>query len=498
MAESSWGTLGLSEATLMCLKSLKFFSPTQIQAAAIPEILNGRDVIGKAPTGSGKTLAYGVPVIESWLQTTALQEDSGTSRSPRDRRPISLILSPTRELAHQITKHLLNLVESLQSKRPRVATLTGGLSLHKQQRLLEDANIVIGTPGRLWDVISSTPGLQDWICKTQMLILDEADRLLSEGHFEEVNKIIETLNNQDEESTQEPRKNGLAKPKRQTLVFSATFQKDLHKKLASKGKFLNDNVLDQTQSLAYLLQKLNFRDAAPKSIDVNPVSQMAVNLKEGIVECGALERDLFLYALLLYHLKARILVFTNSIASARRVTALFQNLALDAHALHSDMIQKARLRAIERFSTPTPGQGSILVATDVAARGLDIPPVDLVVHYHGPRAADLYIHRSGRTARAARAGASILLCAPNEVVPVRRLTAQVHAKANRRTAPLQILNMDRGVVRRLKPRVDAAKRLADAETAKARKSHEQHWVKAAAEELGVDYESNEFAKGVAG
>lgn len=162
------------------------------------------------------------------------------------------------------------------------------------------------------------------------------------------------------------------------------------------------------------------------------------------------------------------------------------------------MPQKARLRSVERFSAPsTPG--SILVATDVAARGLDIPSVQLVLHYHVPRAADMYIHRSGRTARAEQSGSSILLCAPEEVQGVRRLVAKVHVR-NAATQSkdskkffMRTIELDRRVVARVKPRVSLAKKISDASLAKEKKGHEDNWLKTAAEDLGVDYDSDEFA-----
>lgn len=161
------------------------------------------------------------------------------------------------------------------------------------------------------------------------------------------------------------------------------------------------------------------------------------------------------------------------------------------------MPQKARLRSIERFSSPSQ-TGSILIATDVAARGLDIPAVKLVVHYHLPRAADMYVHRSGRTARAERSGSSILLCAPEEVVGVRRLVAKVHARnvatsADSKRYFIRTLDLDRRVVARLKPRATLAKKIADVSLAKEKIGHEDNWLRTAADELGVDYDSEEFA-----
>ena len=162
------------------------------------------------------------------------------------------------------------------------------------------------------------------------------------------------------------------------------------------------------------------------------------------------------------------------------------------------MPQKARLRAIEGFSSPS-APGSILIATDVAARGLDIPSVELVVHYHLPRAADMYVHRSGRTARAERSGSSILLCAPEEVQGVRRLVAKVHAPnaigeiQDSKKFFMRTIELDRRVIGRLKPRVDLSKKISDASLAKEKKGHENNWLKTAAEELGADYDSEEFA-----
>jgi ATP-dependent RNA helicase DDX24/MAK5 len=176
---------------------------------------------------------------------------------------------------------------------------------------------------------------------------------------------------------------------------------------------------------------------------------------------------------------------------------MLQNLNLPAHALHSQMAQKARMRSIERFSSPK-ATGSILVATDVAARGLDIGGVQLVIHYHLPRAADMYVHRSGRTARAEASGTSILICAPEEVVGMRRLVAKVHAQnavaggGSKSRYYMRSLDMDRKVVARLKPRVTLAKKIADSALAKEKKGHDDDWVKNAAEELGVDYDSEEF------
>ncbi|CAE7211894.1 hypothetical protein PTNB73_08987 [Pyrenophora teres f. teres] len=488
---SAWDELELSEEMLGALAKLKFSKPTTIQKSTIPEILAGRDVIGKASTGSGKTLAFGIPIIESYLASR-----SSASKDPEDKMPIALIIAPTRELAHQINAHLIALCAKGDFDPPYITSITGGLSVQKQRRQLEKADIVVGTPGRLWEVISDGQGLLRKFKQIKFLVVDEADRLLSEGHFKEMGEILKVLEPDDvtDENAESDEREEI---KRQTLVFSATFGKDLQKKLAGKVKGGGSDLMSQQQSMEYLLKKLQFREEKPVFIDANPMSQMASKLQEGLIECAGTEKDLYLYSLLMFYTKKRALVFTNSISAVRRITPFLTNLALPALPLHSNMPQKARLRSIERFKERP---GSILVATDVAARGLDIPRVELVIHYHLPRAADTYVHRSGRTARAEASGASILICAPEEVAGVRRLVAKVHARASdapksKKTAFfIRTLDIDRRIVSRLKPRATISKRLADTVIAKEKKHSEDDVLRRAAEDLGVDYDSSEFEK----
>lgn len=499
---SAWRPLHLSPDTMASLSRLKFTKPTPIQRSAIPQILAGDDVVGKASTGSGKTLAFGIPILERYLELQATQSHQS---SQVHRSPLALILSPTRELAHQLDKHLGALCSNGLFEGPLIATLTGGLSVQKQQRLLKNADIVIGTPGRLWEIASEGQGIIKALQQIEFLVIDEADRLLSEGHFKEVEEILNALDrkeNGDEDIASDDREASAATPGRQTLVFSATFDRNLQRKLS--GKFKPENsLLSNKESMEYLLSKINFRSDTPKFIDVDPVNQMARDLKEGMIECGGTEKDLYLYTLLLLQSNTRTLVFTNSISSVRRLTPFLQNLNLPALALHSGMPQKARMRSVEHFTQAKNGESSILVATDVAARGLDIPNVQLVIHYHLPRAADTYVHRSGRTARAGQQGSSILICAPEEVAGVRRLVAKIHAnsavasdksasEAAKQGYYIRTLDLDRRIVSRLKPRATLAKQLADTNIAKETHHKEDDFMRAAAEELGVDYDSDEF------
>ena len=273
---------------------MKFSQPTAIQQSAIPEILGGHDVIGKAPTGSGKTLAFGIPIYEHYLKTIRGQVPSAEADGKeRQQPPMALVLSPTRELAHQLSAHLTDLCSNPSSAHLSIATLTGGLSVHKQQRQLAHADIIVGTPGRLWEVFSGSQDLLDSLRRIKFLVVDEADRLLSEGHFKEVEEIFNVLDRTNEATNDEAEGESETfdwKQQRQTLVFSATFQKDLQQKLAGKGKSIGGDLMGKRESLEYLLKKLNFRDSKPKFIDVNPVSQMATGLKEGIVECGGTEK----------------------------------------------------------------------------------------------------------------------------------------------------------------------------------------------------------------
>jgi ATP-dependent RNA helicase DDX24/MAK5 len=501
---TAWSDLKLMPDTLAALSKLKFSMPTPIQKAAIPQILSGHDVIGKASTGSGKTLAFGIPILEAYLESV-------NSEPGKEKPPLALILSPTRELAHQLDKHLAELSASGIFEPPKIATLTGGLAVQKQQRLLRTADVVIGTPGRLWEVISQEQAIMTALRKIKFLVVDEADRLLSEGHFNEVEEILnaldrseddegepdESMNSKSGSSRRAKSQKGLHS--RQTLVFSATFDRSLQKNLAARKFKPDDNLINNKDTLAWLLSKLNFRENSPEFIDVNPVNQLATGLKEGLIECDGAEKDLYLYTLLLLHPNTRTLVFANSVNAVRRLTPFLQNLNLPAWALHSGMPQKARLRSVERFKE---GSGSILVATDVAARGLDIPEVHLVIHYHLPRAADMYVHRSGRTARAGLSGSSILICAPEEVAGVRKLVAKVHASAivngesglggRQGGYYIRTLDIDRKIVTRLKPRSVLAKKIADTSIAKEKKSKEDDFMRAAAEELGVDYDTDEF------
>lgn len=291
MDVSEWDKLNLSPEILTGLSKMKFSMPSAIQKASIPVIMDGHDVIGKASTGSGKTLAFSIPIIEHYLDK---REKTIGQAEKSKRPPLALILSPTRELAVQLSKHIGELIANSPDTDARIALLTGGLSIQKQQRQLANADIVVGTPGRVWEILSTGTGIIRKMQSIRFLVIDEADRLLSEGHFKEVEEILGALDRKeqgdfpdmDEEAVKEKEEPNV----RQTLVFSATFNRELQTKLAGKGRWAGGDMMDQKQSMEYLLKKLNFREEKPRFIDVNQGKQMAEGLKEGIVECPAMEK----------------------------------------------------------------------------------------------------------------------------------------------------------------------------------------------------------------
>ena len=223
-----WSKLSLSQPTLQALNALGFAAPTEIQSLAIPRIMQGHDLIGKASTGSGKTLAFGIPILEHILSL----HDAKTSS------PSALVIAPTRELAKQIVTHLQDIAK-FSAGAMTIVNVTGGLAVQKQIRLLEKRpSVIVGTPGRLWELFDNAQDVKNLDLSSAMkvikfLVLDEADRLLQDGHFSEIEKILDFVNSGEG---------------KQTLVFSATFQKQLQQKLKGKKTF-EGNLLSKDDAL---------------------------------------------------------------------------------------------------------------------------------------------------------------------------------------------------------------------------------------------------------
>lgn len=483
-----WKDIELSQYLLNGLQLLNFKTPTAIQKLAIPLALSGKDVIGKATTGSGKTLAYGLPILEKHIQKLAEIKESRANKIIPP--PSGIIFAPTRELAHQVLDHLNKISKYAPLPQHGIVSITGGLSIQKQERLLEyGPSIIVATPGRLLELIEKNTELAVRLGSTETVVLDEADRLLQDGHFEEFEKILDLfIRHRD-------KKYGY---KWQTLVFSATFSIDLFGKLDKKGK-LKDNkkfhkggLIGNTEILELLQKKLRFKDPKPALCDANPKEIVSGQVTEALVECGASERDLFLYYFLLMY-PGSTLVFANAVDSVKRLVPFLEHLQIPAFSIHSSMVQKQRLRALERFKAATEkSKTAVLIASDVAARGLDIPHIDHVAHYHLPRSADVYIHRSGRTARAGEEGVSVMFCSPQEASgPFKKLRNLVAATAEKLSkvsgkGDLKMLDIDYDLVTQLRERVRVASKLADSAIASTATRKENSWVKQAAEDLGIE------------
>ncbi|TFK49115.1 ATP-dependent RNA helicase MAK5 [Heliocybe sulcata] len=519
----AWQSYPLHTQLLRSIYAQTFTAPTPIQSRAIPLALSGRDVVGVAETGSGKTLAYGLPILHHLL--------SRVRGSPKSKRTLkALILCPTRELAVQVSSHLnacLNEVsldatpssESVldngkgKSKKKReasepgpsqakskarspppvsVAAIVGGMSAQKQRRILDrGVDILVATPGRLWDILEEDDTLAREIKNLRFLVLDEADRMVQAGHFAELDHILRlTLRSSQQEDT-DPEFKELRKGKdvespaekehMQTFVFSATMSKDLQRNLKIR-KRSKPAKTKPASTLDDLLLRLDFRDPEPEVIDLSPEGGVVSTLKEGKIECLSADKDVYLYYFLLRY-PGRSLVFLSSIDGIRRLMPLMELLNVKAFPLHSQLEQRQRLKNLDRFKST---QNSILLATDVAARGLDVPAVDHVIHYQIPRSADVYVHRNGRTARAMRKGFSMLMCAPDE----RRMVRALLGSLGRDESEISDMMVDLHMLDKLKARVQVAKQVDKAQHKVKKENYEKNWIKEAAEAMEIQLDSD--------
>ncbi|KAG9028583.1 ATP-dependent RNA helicase [Tulasnella sp. JGI-2019a] len=498
----SWNSLALHPAIKRAIHTLKFTSPTEIQKRAIPPALSGRDVIGVAETGSGKTLAYGLPIINHVL--SAVSPTLPNEHVPRSLA--ALILAPTRELAMQVADHLKAIVSHLsptdekgKGKPPivSVGVVIGGIDSHKQKRIIKRGmDVMIATPGRLWDIMSEDESVADSIRQIRFLVLDEADRMIESGHFAELEKIIKLTFRtpvDEVEATENVSSLGFLpselgnshKPNEslQTLIFSATLSKDLQKNLKKKGDGKKKKKQRKvTSTLDDLLMRLDFRDEDPEVIDLSPQGGVVESLQESKVECLVKDKDVYLYYFLLRY-PGRTLVFLSAIDGIRRLLPILKLLGINAFPLHADLQQKQRLTNLEKFRETS---NAVLIATDVASRGLDVPSVDHVIHYQVPRSADVYVHRSGRTARAKKQGFSMLLVGPDE----RRLLRSLMTGLGREAGAVPDLIVDLDIVDKLKYRVSLARQIDSASHKITKANHDRNWMKKTAEEMEVEVDSD--------
>lgn len=498
------------------LHALKFEKPTSIQEATLPVSMldtmtiadKKRDIIGIAQTGSGKTLAYGLPIL-NWIASRSVEDRqmrllNGVPEEEIASRLSALILTPTRELALQVTKHLGAIVESSSTENKRwasIATITGGMSEDKQRRMLQGyrgrgVDVIVATPGRFWELCRGDDDLARRIKTTRFLVVDEADRMIETGHFAEMQNIFALV--QRFENVQDRNENGqegvpLARilggaHDMQTFIFSATFSKDLQHNLKRANRLKGRRKGQNASTLEELLGSIDFRDDDPFMIDQSTSTRIAHNVMEVKLECLAKDKDLFLYYFLLRY-PGRTLVFVNAIDGIRRLQPLLENLQISVQPLHSQLQQKQRLKNMDRFKSnkqPSIGASAVLLATDVAARGLDIPAVDHVVHFQIPRTADTYVHRSGRTARGGREGVSLALIEPSEKRIWHNLCKSLKRKDDLASMPIEYTFLSA-----LKERIALAKQIDQATHTQKKASHDDAWLRKLAEEVEMDLSEEE-------
>ncbi|NNV56988.1 DEAD/DEAH box helicase [Limnovirga soli] len=351
----SFSKLGLSAALLKAVEQQHFTTVYPIQQAAIPAILGGKDVLGIAKTGSGKTLSYALPVLQQQLH-----------KPPAANRHIkALILVPTRELAVQVGEVFKQLSQYL-PKPIKTMAVFGGVSINPQMMELQGVEVLVATPGRLLDLVSVKALHLDIV---ELLVLDEADKMLNLGFKDEMNKIF-----------------ALLPPKRQNLLFSATLGKDIH---------------TITELLLHNPIKIEIEEAE-ENIDL--IQQLAYSVAEE-------RKGPLLRYLIKQQNMQQVLVFTSSVHRADSVVEKLKINGIEAAALHSKKSQGTRTNNLNDFKA---GVFRVLVATDLASRGIDIQFLPYVINYELPRSPKDYIHRIGRTGRAESPGTAIALISEEE------------------------------------------------------------------------------------
>jgi len=368
----NFSELGLSAQLVASLTKAGFTIPTPIQAKAIPHQLAGRDIMGIAQTGSGKTAAFGLPILAGIAQLTG---------RPAPMTTRALILAPTRELAVQIDEVLRKLSDGM---RLSTVLVLGGVSRHAQiQKIAKGVDVIVATPGRLKDLLEDR---KVRLNETRWLVLDEADRMLDMGFIQPVKQIAAAIG-----------------PRRQTAMFSATMASEIAELTKA---LLND----------------------PIRVEATPPATTVSVIEQRVIMAGSKAKRGELNALLADPALSRVIIFSRTKHGADRVT---KNLEIDGHkaaSIHGNKSQNARQAALKGF---TSGQVRILVATDIAARGIDVPNISHVINYELPDDAENYVHRIGRTGRNGASGTAITLCDGTERSKLRDVERLI-----RRTLPV--------------------------------------------------------------
>jgi ATP-dependent RNA helicase RhlE len=357
-SDPQFDSFGLSADIVRAVRERGYVEPTPIQAQAIPLVLQGRDLLGRAQTGTGKTAAFALPMLER------LRQHANSSFSPARHALRALVLAPTRELAVQVSDSFRAYGRHVPL---RYAVVYGGVPIEPQTRELRaGVEVLVATPGRLLDHLGQR---NLTLARVEVLVLDEADRMLDMGFLPDIQRIV-----------------ALVPTERQTLLFSATFSAEIRQLARS------------------LLRQ-------PVSIDVAPQVTSAESVDQVVYLVDARRKRELLAELVRRRDLHQVLVFTRTKIQAGRLAAQLERDGIETLAIHGDRSQPERERALEGFKT---GAVRVLVATDVAARGLDIESLPLVVNFELPHTAHDYVHRIGRTGRAGASGRAISLVAPEE------------------------------------------------------------------------------------
>ena len=374
----SFASLGLSDDIVRAVTELGYTEPTPIQAQAIPAVLSGRDLLAGAQTGTGKTAGFTLPI----LHRLSNRQEKGPSAG---RPPVrALVLTPTRELAAQVEESVRNYGKYVKLES---MTMFGGVSINPQiNRLRSRVDILVATPGRLLDHVQQ--GTLD-LSKIEILVLDEADRMLDMGFIRDIRKIL-----------------ALLPSKRQNLLFSATFSDEI--------KTLADGLLNQ-----------------PELIEVARRNATAENIAQRVLPVDRDKKRQLLSHLIKEHNWFQVLVFTRTKHGANRLAEQLGKDGIPALAIHGNKSQAARTRALSEFKE---GTLQVLVATDIAARGIDIDQLPHVVNYELPNVPEDYVHRIGRTGRAGAEGEAVSLVCVDE----KKLLSDIE-RVIKRTLPQEII-----------------------------------------------------------
>ena len=373
---------GLDARIVAAIKEMGYSTPTPIQSKAIPIVMQGKDVMGAAQTGTGKTAGFALPIIQKLLP------GANTSMSPA-RHPVrALVLAPTRELADQVAENVKKYI----AKTPlRCATVYGGVDMDPQtQALRAGVEIVVATPGRLLDHLQMK---NTTLSQVEAVVLDEADRMLDMGFLPDISRILNLLPKQ-----------------RQSLMFSATFSEEI-KRLAAN--FLREPVLVEVARRNQTAETI--RQDVVRVHESEKTDALLTLLKTGGHDGGPIKQ---------------VLVFVNAKIECRRLARQLQKAGVNADAIHGDKTQDERMKALDGFKK---GEIEVLVATDVAARGLDIVELPFVINYDVPFNAEDYVHRIGRTGRAGATGVAIMLMTGADergVQAIEKLTKQSFTPAS--------------------------------------------------------------------